>query len=100
MNIFKKFLLWLVLTNIGRMIGSFIFGVLFYALSNKTYEMGKDTLSNGFLYTALVFATVLASHVLVMFAYAWVINPIMDYCNYKGKGTKFCKIFCKKCENV
>jgi hypothetical protein len=100
MKIFKKFLMWLVFTNLGRIIGSFLFGSLFYALSNKTYEMGKDTLSNVFLYTALVFGSILMGHVLVMFAYAWVINPIRDYCNYKGKGTKFCKIFCKKCKNA
>jgi hypothetical protein len=93
-NLFK----WLVFTNIGRIIGSFLFGNIFYFLSSKTYEMGKDTLSNVFLVFACFFGVVLLSHILVMFAYAWFINPIRDYCTYKGKGSKFCKIFCKKCD--
>ena len=100
MNIFKKFFLWLIITNIGRMIGSFLLGTTLFALSHKTYEMGKDTLSDVLFYTSLVFGAILAGHVLVMFTYAWFINPIRDYCSYKGKGTKFCKIFCKKCKNV
>jgi hypothetical protein len=100
MKTFKKFFMWLALTNLGRIIGSFLLGTTFFALSNKTYEMGKDTLSNVFLYTAITFGVILMGHFLVFMAYAWVINPIRDYCSYKGKGKKFCKIFCKKCDNV
>ena len=87
------------LTNLGRIIGSFLFGALFLALSNKTYFLGKDTLSTVFLITDIIFGVILIGHFLVFMAFAWAINPLRDYCEYKGKDKKFCKRFYKKQKN-
>lgn len=92
--------MWLTLTNLGRIIGSFLLGSLSLALHNQTYFSGKDTLSTIFLIMAVSFGVVLIGHFLVFMAFAWVINPIRDYCQYKGKGKKFCEKFCKKCTKL
>lgn len=93
----KKFFMWIVMTNLGRIIFSFLLGSLFLGLFNYYFN-------NIFIILSLIFFAILAGHVLVFFAFAWVINPVRDKCNYynhkyrgdKMKDSKFCRAFFKK----
>jgi NADH:ubiquinone oxidoreductase subunit 2 (subunit N) len=92
----KKFLKWATLTKMGRVITSLILAILFYYLAYKTDDFQKETATLVLLYISGIFAVIFGFHMLAWFAYAWVINPIRDYCKYKGRDTRFCKFFCKK----
>ncbi len=97
MDVIKNFLRWCYMTHIGRVVTSFLLGTLFFALYDKTYFSYKDTLSSVYLTLAFTFYAILVGHILLWIAYGWIINPIRDFCSYKGKDTRFCKFVCKKC---
>jgi hypothetical protein len=96
MNKIKNFFKALVLTKLGRFLGSFLFSLLFYIIAYKTDDYGKDTLTMTLLYISGILGIVFLVQLVMWFTYAWVINPIRDYCSYKGKNKKFCKLIKKK----
>lgn len=92
----KNFFKALIFTKLGRFLGSALFSLLFYFIAYKTDNYGKDTLTIRLLYFAGFFGILFLVQLVIWFFYAWVLNPISDYCQYKGRDKKFCKLIKKK----
>lgn len=92
----KKIFNWLLLTKIGRFIGSFGLFILLYVVAEKTEGVIGD-MTNGLLfYTSYVFGVLFVSQFVVWLIYSIIINPFRDYCEYSGRNKKICKFLCKK----
>lgn len=98
-NKLRKFFKWSVLTNIGRIVTSFILGTISLGISQVTEGLTSDI----FYYIFLTFVAVLVGYGLTLIAFAWIINPVREHCGYyrkkAGKGeiknSKFCKAIFK-----
>ena len=76
MNYIKNKLLWLFTTKLGGLAVSFFF-IFIFAFLSKYYDWANTMVLISWIYPIGL--------ALVMFAYAWVINPIRDYKERKKK---------------
>lgn len=75
MSTLKEILSWLVLSNFGRILMLVILTPLFLYLSTV---VSSTLLSNIFLYGFYVTSGLIGIYMLVLIAFAWVINPIRE----------------------
>jgi hypothetical protein len=75
MSTLKEILSWLVLSNFGRILMLVILTPLFLYLSTV---VSSTLLSNIFLYGFYTTSGLIGVYMLVLIAFAWVINPIRE----------------------
>lgn len=81
----KKSLLWLVSTNLGRILMGAILAIVGGVLSPYGTIEFLSTDYDFFTYMATTGMVIISAHVVVMIIYAWIINPIRMVINKKNK---------------